>query len=141
MRSYVDALVAAADQIGAGVCVSVASIDRETGSLLDFREVHVTGSSSNAASNSSGGSDTSSSGSSSSGGSNGGNATAPGASDSGAVDIAAGGNSTLPDLPAGKVLTAWSVGPSGQCATFDESSGEWRNAAMFPFGELDGTVN
>lgn len=131
--------MAAADEIGAGVCVSVASIDRVTGSLLDFREVHVSGSGSNAASNSSsssssGGSSTSSSGGS--GGSSSGNATAPGASDSSAVEISAGGNSTLPELPAGKVLTVWSVGPSGQCAAFNESSGEWHNAAVFPFGDL-----
>lgn len=130
--SYVDALVAAADEIGVGVCISVASLDRESAAVLDFREVHVSGSSNS--SSSGGGSDGGSgiNGSSSSGAA--GNGTAPGADD-GTVDIAAGGNGTLPQLPAGKVLTAWSVGPSGQCAAYNESSGKWHNAALFPFGE------
>ncbi len=127
---YVNALVAASDDIGAGVCVSVASIDRETGSVLDFREAHVSSSSSSSDSSGANGAAGSSNGGDSS---SGGNFTAPG-SDDGAVDVAAGGNGTLPELPAGKVLTAWSVGPSGQCAAYNASSGEWHNIAAFPFG-------
>lgn len=41
----------------------------------------------------------------------------------------------LEPLPAGNVLSSWSIGPAGQCTSYDEASDSWRNMTTLPYGE------